>query len=111
MDETNLRIQCLIDEEYTRHPFYGTRRMGVYLGRHGFVVNRKRVQRLMREMGLAGMGPGPQTSRPHLTTVRLNNLWVKLGWISGHRLKELFTNAVVSSMFCFVIGVTPVRTA
>jgi len=60
-----LRIQSLIDEEYTRHPFYGTRRMVVYLGRHGFVVNRKRVQRLMREMGLAGMAPGPQTSRPH----------------------------------------------
>ena len=65
VDETDLRIQSLIDEEYTRHPFYGTRRMVVYLGRRGFVVNRKRVQRLMREMGLAGMAPGPQTSRPH----------------------------------------------
>ena len=59
-------LHCqLIDEEYTRHPFYGTRRMVVFLGKAGHVVNRKRVQRLMREMGLAGMAPGPNTSRKH----------------------------------------------
>lgn len=54
-----------IDAEYTRHPFYGSRRMVVYLGGLGYSVNRKRVQRLMRTLGLAGMAPGPSTSRPH----------------------------------------------
>jgi putative transposase len=55
----------LIDEEYTRHPFYGTRRMVIFLSKAGHRVNRKRVQRLMREMGLVGMAPGPNTSRKH----------------------------------------------
>ncbi len=65
VDEANLLLCRLIDEEYTRHPFYGSRRMVVFLKREGFDVNRKRVQRLMRCMGLAGMAPGPNTSRPH----------------------------------------------
>ena len=55
----------LIDAEYTRHPFYGSRRMVVYLRNMGHDANRKRVQRLMRILGLAGMAPGPATSRPH----------------------------------------------
>ncbi len=65
VDETDLLLCRLIDEAYTRHPFYGSRRMVVFLKREGFDVNRKRVQRLMRCMGLAGMAPGPNTSRPH----------------------------------------------
>jgi len=55
----------LIDEEYTRHPFYGSRRMVQYLKSLNYDVNRKRVQRLMRILGLAGMAPGPNTSRAH----------------------------------------------
>jgi putative transposase len=55
----------LLDEEYTRHPFYGSRRMTKYLHGCGHVVNRKRVQRLMQTLGLAGMAPGPNTSKPH----------------------------------------------
>lgn len=39
VDEEDLGICRLIDEEYTRHPFYGSRRMGVYLGRQGQVVS------------------------------------------------------------------------
>jgi HTH-like domain len=50
----------LLDEEYTRHPFYGTRRMTKYLCGCGYAVNRKRVQRLMQKLGLAGMAPGPE---------------------------------------------------
>jgi len=64
-DEVDLKLCALIDEEYTNHPFYGSRRMVVFLRACGHVVNRKRVQRLMREMGLAGMAPGPATSKPH----------------------------------------------
>jgi putative transposase len=60
--EEDLLLCRLIDEEYTRRPFYGSRRMVVYLARQGHLVNRKRVQRLMRLMGLAGMAPGPATS-------------------------------------------------
>jgi putative transposase len=55
----------LIDAEYTRHPFYGSRRMVVFLTAQGHAVNRKRVQRLMGILGLAGMAPGPNTSQPH----------------------------------------------
>ena len=55
----------LIDEEYTRRPFYGSRKMVCFLLTQGHVVNRKRVQRMMREMGLARMAPGPNTSKAH----------------------------------------------
>jgi putative transposase len=58
-------LRGLIDQEYTRYPFYGSRKMVVYLRRQGHEVNRKRVQRLMRAMGLAGMLPGPDTSKAH----------------------------------------------
>ena len=64
-DEEDLLILALIDAEYTRHPFYGSRKMVVYLRTTGHAVNRKRVQRLMRILGLAGMAPGPNTSLPH----------------------------------------------
>jgi len=65
IDESDLLLIRLIDEEYTRHPFYGSRKMVVFLRTAGHPVNRKRVQRLMRQMGLVGMAPGPNTSRPH----------------------------------------------
>ena len=61
----DLSLLRLIDEQYTRRPFYGSRRMVVYLGEQGWRVNRKRVQRLMRILGLIGMAPGPNTSRRH----------------------------------------------
>jgi putative transposase len=63
--EADLLVCRLIDEEYTRRPFYGSRRMVVYLRSQGAVVNRKRVQRLMRLLGLWGMAPGPNTSVRH----------------------------------------------
>ncbi len=53
-----------IDAEYTRHPFFGSRKMTVYLCGRGHQVNRKRIQRLMGILGLSGMAPGPNTSRP-----------------------------------------------
>jgi putative transposase len=55
----------LIDVHYTRRPFYGSRKILRYLRDLGHTINRKRVQRLMRILGLAGMAPGPHTSRPH----------------------------------------------
>ncbi len=77
----------LIDEEYTRHPFYGSRRMRVYLRQHNHVVNRKRIQRLMGVLGVSGMAPGPKTSQTHrehkvypyllrgMPIVRPNQVW------------------------------------
>jgi putative transposase len=60
----NLELMRLIDEEYTRHPFYGSRKMRDWLLRQGYAVNRKRVRRLMRKMGLVSVAPKPNTSRP-----------------------------------------------
>jgi len=60
----NLELMGLIDEEYMRHPFYGSRKMRNYLRRKGFKVNRKRVQRLMRKMGIQSIAPKPDTSAP-----------------------------------------------
>ena len=64
-DEQELALLVLIDVEYTRRPFYGSRKIKIYLRNLGHRINRKRVQRLMALLGLAGMAPGPNTSRPH----------------------------------------------
>ena len=96
VDASDLLHSRLIDEEYapqeiplgdTRHPFYGSRRMVLFLAAAGHTVNRKRVQRLMRLLGLTGMAPGPNTSCPHpehpvypyllrgVAVVRPNQVW------------------------------------
>jgi putative transposase len=58
----NLRLMRLIDGEYTAHPFLGSRRLTEWLVRRGEAVNRKRVQRLMRLMGLEAIYPKPKLS-------------------------------------------------
>ena len=55
-----------IDELYTRWPFYGSRKITVSLRREGFSINRKRVQGCMRQMGIAGVCPGPNLSKRNL---------------------------------------------
>jgi putative transposase len=60
----DLELMRLIDEEYTRHPFYGSRKIKTWLQKQGWDVNRKRVQRLMRIMGIQSTAPGPRTSIP-----------------------------------------------
>jgi putative transposase len=63
-------LMRLIDEQYTLTPFYGYRRMAVYLQKLGFPVNHKRVLRLMRKLGLEAVYPKPNLSKPgkdHLT--------------------------------------------
>jgi putative transposase len=52
----------LIDEQYTRCPFYGSRRIAAWLKTQGHEVNRKRVQRLLRVMGLEALYPKPKLS-------------------------------------------------
>lgn len=58
-------IMRLLDETYTRWPFYGSRRMKAWLHEQGYGVNRKRVRRLMRQMGLQAVYPRPRLSVPH----------------------------------------------
>ena len=61
--EANLRLMRLLDEEYTRHPFYGSRKLTRWLQHQGEEVNRKRVQRLLRVMGLEAIYPKPRLSQ------------------------------------------------
>lgn len=61
----NERLMRLIDEEYTRHPFYGVEKMAMYLRQLGYRINDKRVRRLMRLMGLKSVAPKPSTTIPN----------------------------------------------
>jgi len=65
VDSYSLKLMHLIDEEYTKTPFYGSRRMREALKRKGCRVNRKRVQRLMRLIGIETIYPKRNLSRPH----------------------------------------------
>lgn len=83
----NLTLMRLIDEQYLETPFYGSRRMKEHLRGLGYQVNRKRIQRLMRKMGLEALYPKPKTSQasaahrvyPYLLRdveiVRPNQVW------------------------------------
>lgn len=83
----NLVLMRIIDEEYTEHPFLGSRKMAHRLKELGFEVNRKRVQSLMRKMGIAAIHPKPNLSKamkthkiyPYLLRgviiVRPNQVW------------------------------------
>jgi putative transposase len=61
----DLELMRLIDARYLRTPTWGSRSMRNHLRRLGYKINRKRVQRLMRLMGLEAIYPKPRTSRPH----------------------------------------------
>src|SRR5664280_2004994 len=65
VDKHDLLLKRLIDEQYTLTPFYGSRRIKVSLLRNGHEVNRKHVQRMMREMGLEAIYPKPHLSQTH----------------------------------------------
>jgi putative transposase len=65
VSDYELVLLNLIDEIYTRYPFYGSRKMTRELRDVGHIVNRKRTQRLMRKLGLVAMVPGPNISKAH----------------------------------------------
>jgi len=83
----NLELMRKIDEQYMKTPFYGWPRMTAYLRREGYVINHKRVQRLMKLMGLQAIYPRPRPKRerhnhkiyPYLLRdveiVRPNQVW------------------------------------
>src|SRR5580700_12130043 len=62
--EVDRAIMALIDRQYLARPYYGSRRMAAWLATQGHVVNRKRVRRLMRLMGLVAIYQRPNTSKP-----------------------------------------------
>ena len=85
--EGTLALMRRIDELYMKWPFYGARRMAAQLRREGFDVNRKRVSRLMRVMGIEAIYRKPNTSGKHpenkiypyllknLAVTRVNQVW------------------------------------
>jgi len=87
VDPDDLAVMRQMDELYLASPFYGSRRMVAVLRREGLVINRKRVQRLMRVMGLEAIDQKPNTSQGHpdhkvypyllrgLTIDRPNQVW------------------------------------
>ena len=87
ISDEDIEIMNLIDQYYTKHPFTGTRKMKKYLNKQGYRINRKRVQRLYREMGLEAIYPKPNLSKPHpghkiypyllkgVTINRTNQVW------------------------------------
>jgi len=86
-NDNDLAVMRRLDELFTAWPFLGSRRLAQMLREEGFAINRKRVQRLMRKMGIAALGPKPRTSRPepghkiypyllrNLTIDRPNQVW------------------------------------
>ena len=105
-----------IDELYTAHPFYGSRKLSVLLTQEGRPINRKRVQRYMREMGIQGIGPGPNLSKRlsehrvypyllrNLTAERPNQIWgcdityirLRHGWLYLVAILDWWSRYVVS---------------
>ena len=105
-----------IDEIYTERPYYGSRRITVTLKREGWDVGRKRIQRALREMGIAGVCPGPNLSKrsmahkiyPYLlgniTASRRNHVWgmdvtyirLKHGWMYLVAVMDWYSRYVVS---------------
>lgn len=60
-----LELLRLLDQQYLEAPFYGSRKMTHWLRQQGYCVNRKHVQRLMRQLGLEAIYPKPKLSVPH----------------------------------------------
>jgi putative transposase len=63
-NDNDVALMRRLDELFTAWPFLGSRRMTALLRAEGYPVNRKRVQRLMRQMGIAALGPKPKTTKP-----------------------------------------------
>jgi putative transposase len=64
ISDNDISLMKLIDRQYLATPFYGARKIGVWLKHKGQVVNRKRVRRLMRTMGIKAVYRRPRTSMP-----------------------------------------------
>jgi putative transposase len=111
-----LALMRRIDELHLKYPFYGSRKLSVELRNEGREANRKRVQRLMRLMGLEAMAPKPKTSEPHpehavypyllrgLAISRVNQVWaadityipMKAGFVYLVAIMDWYSRRVLS---------------
>lgn len=111
-----LALKNRIDEFYTKRPYYGSRRIAAQLRREGLVVNRKAIQRHMREMGIAGICPGSNLSKRHsehqvypyllrgVTPAYRNHVWgvdityirLKQGWMYLVAIIDWYSRYVVA---------------
>jgi putative transposase len=91
--EENLLVMRLLDEQYTRTPFYGTRKMTWWLETQGYRVERKRVRRLMQIMGLETIYPKPHLSLPGPTEQRYPYL---LKGVSIERCNQVWSCDITS---------------
>ncbi len=116
VSDEELELMRRIDVIFTKWPFYGSRRMVAELRGAGIEVNRKRVRRLMRLMGIEAIHPKPNTSRKHpshkiypyllrnLTIDQPNQVWcadityipMKQGWVYLVAIMDWFSRYVVS---------------
>lgn len=114
--QEEIAVKHRIDELYTEMPYYGSRRMTAQLQQEGYDINRKAVQRHMRDMGIAGISPGPNLSRRahqaavqpyllrHLTPSYPNQVWatdityIRLarGWLYLVAVIDWFSRYIVS---------------
>lgn len=116
VDTYDIELMRLIDEQYTKTPFYGSRRMVVTLRGIGHEVNRKRIQRLMGVMGIEAIYPKPRLSKSNpehkiypyllrnLKINRSNHVWgtdityIRLakGWVYLVAIMDWFSRYVLS---------------
>jgi putative transposase len=115
-EATEVALKHRIDAIYTTYPFYGSRRITVQLRRAGMTINHKAVQRYMREMGIVGIGPGPNLSQRNLehrvypyllrqvTAAYPNHVWgidityirLRQGWLYLVAVLDWFSRYVIS---------------
>lgn len=98
-NDNDLVLTRRIDELFTQRPFLGSRRLTAILKAEGQPINRKRVQRLMRTMGIAALGPKPNTSKRapghkiypyllrNLAITRPNHVWAAGYYICAARAR------------------------
>jgi len=111
-----LTLMRRIDELHLKYPFYGSRKLSDVLRKEGREANRKRIQRLMRLMGLEAMAPKPSTSEPHpehvkypyllrgLVISRVNQVWatdityipMKAGFVYLVAIMDWYSRRVLS---------------
>jgi putative transposase len=114
--EQEITVKRRIDEIYTQYPFYGSRRITAALCREGLSISRPTVQHYMREMCIAGIAPGPNTSQPHpmhkaypyllrgLKIERPNQVWgidityirLRVGWMYLVAILDWFSRYVMA---------------
>lgn len=104
--EEDVLLMRLLDEQYTRTPFYGHRKMVKFLHDEGYAVDRKRVRRLMRLMGLETIYPKPRLSQAGLSPVRYPYL---LRGVSIDRIDQVWSSDItyirLARGFVFLVAI------